>query len=149
MAKEQSDTTSPELVSADKIEIIPPAKPERDERGRLKKGQRSLNPGGRPKDIEQFREACRELTPEAIKALVAALKVSKTRVKAAEVILGYAWGKPAQLLTDGEGGQLKLEVSWVKPEEVSEPKDVTPAIEGNPGVIHAASPAPDPQSDAD
>jgi hypothetical protein len=38
-------------------------------------------------------------------------------VKAAEVILAYGWGKPAQPLTDGEGDKVKLEVSWVKPEE--------------------------------
>ena len=127
------------------VEVIPPA---RDEKGRLQKGS-VLNPTGRGRAGIEVRQLCRELTPAAIDALKEALKVSKTRVKAAEVILGYAWGKPAQRLTDGEGGQLKLEVTWVKPEEVSEPKDVTPAIEGKPGVIHAASPASDPQSDAD
>jgi hypothetical protein len=124
MAMDETDQTGQKL---DAEVILPPA---RDDKGRLVKGAR-LNPGGRGKANQTIRDLCRALTPDAIDALKEALKVSKTRVKAAEVILGYAWGKPAQLLTDGEGGQLKLEVSWVKPEEVSEPKDVTPAIEAN------------------
>lgn len=59
---------------------------------RFKPGQ-SGNPGGRPKGVAAL---AREHTPEAIKALVAALKCKKERVSAAIALLDRGWGKPVQ-----------------------------------------------------
>jgi len=55
----------------------------------------SGNPSGRPKRDREIEELARQHTPEAIAALVEALK-GKDRVQAASVLLSYGWGKPRQ-----------------------------------------------------
>ena len=63
-----------------------------------KKGCASPNPGGRPGGYAEFREACREHSPEAVKMLANAVKTGD--VQAARVLLEYAWGKPASAPED-------------------------------------------------
>lgn len=59
----------------------------------------SGNPAGRRAEgTPAFRAACRKRVPAALKALDPALKVPARAVKAAEVLLAYAYGKPVQML---------------------------------------------------
>jgi hypothetical protein len=60
----------------------------------FQKGQ-SGNPNGRPKKDREIEELARQHTPEAIAALVEALK-GRDRVQAANVLLSYGWGRPRQ-----------------------------------------------------
>lgn len=59
------------------------------------KGQ-SGNPGGRPAGHREFVEQCRKLAPEAIQALLDALKRPRDAVAAANTLLAYAHGRPVQ-----------------------------------------------------
>jgi hypothetical protein len=62
----------------------------------------SGNPGGRPKGYADFREACRDRTPQALAALEAALSDDKLCVQAASVLLMHGWGKPQSAPEDLE-----------------------------------------------
>jgi hypothetical protein len=75
--------------------------------GRFEKG-RSGNPGGRPKGNEEFREACREHTPQALKTLLKWMKSKdgKAAIAAANSILDRGWGKATQPLSDPDGKKL-------------------------------------------
>ena len=73
----------------------------RDERGRIIEG--SLNPTGRPKTAPDLVEAFREVTPRALAVLDKAMEDylegrgdAATAIRAAEVSLNRAWGKPAE-----------------------------------------------------
>lgn len=57
------------------------------------KGQRA-NPAGRPKQMPDMRAMFRQHTPEALTALLTALKQPRYRVAAAATILAYGWGRP-------------------------------------------------------
>jgi hypothetical protein len=61
----------------------------------FKKGQ-SGNPGGRPVILQDVKRLAQERTPEAVEALVAALKKPGERVAAATVLLAYGYGRPMQ-----------------------------------------------------
>lgn len=65
--------------------------------GSFKPGQ-SGNPGGRPKAQHNLLELCRNLAPKALEALEAALEVPKERVRAAEILLAYGYGRPVQAM---------------------------------------------------
>ena len=62
---------------------------------KFKPGQ-SGNPDGRPAIVKSLQAACREHTPTAIKALLAALETPGERVPAANLLLAYGYGRPAQ-----------------------------------------------------
>ena len=72
----------------------------------------SGNPGGRPKKINELVDKCQDLTGECADVLANILKDEKERttdrIKAAEIILAYGWGKPKQQteLTGKDGGPL-------------------------------------------
>ena len=75
---------------------------------RFEKGK-SGNPGGRPKAEPGFREACRELSKKALKALEAILggtsaSGATARVQAARVVLEHGFGKPTQTI-ENVGGE--------------------------------------------
>ena len=65
----------------------------------FKKGQ-SGNPSGRPKDIYGIKALCASYSPQAIevarKILTAKRAADRDRLKAAELILDRAFGKPLQ-----------------------------------------------------
>lgn len=72
-------------------------------RGRPFEKGKSPNPGGRPKGYAEFRELCREKTPEAMEALVSMLsKRDSTAAMAARTLLEYGWGKPQSAPEDLE-----------------------------------------------
>jgi hypothetical protein len=56
----------------------------------------SGNPHGRPSVAKSIQELARQHTGDAVKALVAALKNPRERVAAANVLLGYGYGRPVQ-----------------------------------------------------
>lgn len=99
----------------------------------------SANPGGRPKAPTEAKLIARLLTPDAFRALKAALKRPGERVSAATVILAYAHGKPAsnvnlrvirsmedlseeelRALADGTESQLAIEA---EADDVTPPED--------------------------
>lgn len=63
---------------------------------------KSGNPGGRPKSTEdqkQFVDACKEKSTQALEVLVKWMRSEdqpNASVKAATLILAYAWGQPTQ-----------------------------------------------------
>lgn len=62
---------------------------------------KSGNPGGRPKGYAEFRQLCRDHSPEAVETLVTVLGTGDAAsVAAARVLLEYAWGKPASAPED-------------------------------------------------
>lgn len=65
----------------------------------FKKGQ-SGNPGGRPKDLQGLKALCQQKTQLAIDTVVKILKDKSAkdsdRLKAAEILLDRAYGKPLQ-----------------------------------------------------
>lgn len=64
--------------------------------GRDFKPGQSGNPSGHPKGFAEFRAACREYSPEALKVIVASMHSEDERVslEAAKTVLERAWGKP-------------------------------------------------------
>jgi hypothetical protein len=81
--------------------------------GSFQPGQ-SGNPGGRRKDragFEAFRDRCRAMEPEALEALK--VKISEGDLKAVEMVLHYAWGKPPQVVA-GEGGEGRAVIEIVR-----------------------------------
>lgn len=78
------------------------------------KGQ-SGNPKGRPKaaTLEEIRAIARRASPEMVKVLVDIANSSESdraKVAAANGVLDRAYGKPAQMLADGEGNP----ISWME-----------------------------------
>lgn len=75
--------------------------------GRFQKGQ-SGNPGGRPKANEEFREACREHTSEALSTLLNWMRGDdpKAAIAAANSILDRGWGKATQPISGEDGAAL-------------------------------------------
>lgn len=85
-------------MSDDDVELLPPA--QRDSKGRLLPGQRSINPNGRPPAIRDIKEAARTHTRQALNTLVSVMNDTDappaSRVAASEAILNRGWGKPMQ-----------------------------------------------------
>lgn len=75
--------------------------------GTWKPGQ-SGNPKGRPRGDIDIQVLARSHAPEAMAALVAALKSPKERVSAASVILDRAYGRPKQAIEAVGDGTLTL-----------------------------------------
>jgi hypothetical protein len=81
-------------------------------RGRWQPGE-SGNPAGRPpltRTAKELKEACKALTPKTLGVLDRIASNPKSpaaaRVKASEVLLSYAWGRPAQTIGLDEGTQV-------------------------------------------
>lgn len=69
-------------------------------KGGFQKGK-SGNPGGRPKETKAFIEECKAHAELAIKTLIDCLGSkhgANARIRAAEIIINYAHGKPSQQL---------------------------------------------------
>jgi hypothetical protein len=71
--------------------------------GLFKQG-RSGNPSGRPKVLTEVRDLARAHTPDAVNALVEALKRPQHAVAAAIALLDRGWGKPLQTTDLNLGG---------------------------------------------
>ena len=70
----------------------------------------SGNPSGRPKVNGELQELARKHTGAALKALIEALTDERLKVQAASALLDRGWGKPAQALTGGDGGDLMIQI---------------------------------------
>lgn len=77
---------------------------QRDERGRFVTGN---NGGGRTKLPEEIKQMCRDLTPDAISVAARIMmdedEKASDRLRAVEIILERAWGKPEQAIKAEEG----------------------------------------------
>lgn len=84
----------------EEVEVLPPA--QRDAKGRLLPGQRSINPAGRPAIIRDIREAAKGHTRQALNTLISVMNdldaPQGARIAAATAILDRGWGKPQQSL---------------------------------------------------
>lgn len=83
----------------------------RDSKGRFVPGQ-SGNPAGINATTQKFREMCRTAAPEVFENLMAILRSKRAaapaRVRAGEIILSYAYGKPKEIdLSDGQGSKIQ------------------------------------------
>lgn len=93
----------------------------------FKPGQ-SGNPGGKVK-IASLEAAARAHTPEAIEALVLALRSPRERVPAAIALLDRGWGKPAQMITGDTNRPLIVDFRWADNTNVdTAPKPVIDAV---------------------
>ena len=72
----------------------------------------SGNPSGRPKKDADIEFLAKQHTPEAISALVAALKSPKERVPAAVALLDRGWGRPAQKIMGDANAPLIVDFRW-------------------------------------
>lgn len=72
---------------------------ERDARGRLQPGF-TLNPGGRPKIVEEIRQLARQHAPDAFKRVceLVGSDDERTALAAAQEILNRAYGRPMQAI---------------------------------------------------
>lgn len=87
-----------------------PAAVERNEKGQLKKGA-SLNPGGMPKAIGEYRRQLATHIPEAIATLISLMKEStddKVRLAASREVLDRGLGKPATEQIEARGDRLSV-----------------------------------------
>src|SRR5215510_11563187 len=89
---------------------------------------RSGNPGGRPKAALDVQELARAHTPDAIRALVAALDSPRERVAAATALLDRAWGRPVQAIAGDQDAPLDIHFTWATATTEPEP-DSTPTID--------------------
>ena len=85
----------------------------------------SGNPGGRPKGSKEFRERCREyMNVEGIDSLIEIARdpKDKDKMRAIELLAGYAWGKPKQGVEfgDEDGGGITI---VVKPADSNRDRD--------------------------
>ena len=72
----------------------------------------SGNPGGRPRAALDVQELARAHTPEAIRALVAALDSPRERVNAACALLDRGWGRPALPIAADRDQPLIVDFRW-------------------------------------
>lgn len=81
---------------------------------------KSGNPGGRPKILAEVRALAREYTPKAIHTLASIMTDSdrrgSERIKAAEILLDRAWGKPTTPVEVSGPDQQPLEWKTAKDE---------------------------------
>ena len=79
--------------------------------GRPFKQGTSGNPGGRPRENAAFSQLCRTQSESALQVVTQILKSEKARqsdrIRAAELILAYAFGRPAQTLEHSGLGSAK------------------------------------------
>jgi len=84
----------------------------RDKSGKFKKGQTG-NPGGRPAMPEEFKELAKKHSLSALQVAIDIMLQSDNkpsdRLKAVEIVIDRAYGKPAQAteLTGPNGGPLQ------------------------------------------
>lgn len=122
----------------EEVEVLPPA--QRDAKGRLLPGQRSINPAGRPAIIRDIRDAAKGHTRTALNVLIKCMTDHDTppaaRIAAATAILDRGWGKPQQSLEARIGvenvGATAAEVLMRLTEQAKQARearivDVTPA----------------------
>lgn len=90
----------------------------------FKPGQ-SGNPGGRTAEGEELRKRCRKVTDKLVRAWIEALEAvdsggapdHEVRIKAANYLADRGYGRPAQALTDSDGGNLKFAPVIMIPQE--------------------------------
>lgn len=88
----------------------------------------SGNPSGLPKAYREVRQLARSHSKEAIERLVELMRDKRHKniaLRACEVLLDRAWGKPVQAVTgDGGEGPVKISVSW---KDAGPVLDITPS----------------------
>src|SRR5262249_12321043 len=107
---------------------------------------RSGNPGGRPRAALDVQALAREHTPDAIRALVAALDSPKERVAAAVALLDRGWGRPVathEISGDVVSYVIRAPAPCATTEEWLK-LHVPPDITAQPGVVIDAQAEPAP-----
>ena len=88
-------------------------------RGRRFGEGQPANAGGRPKALKDVVEACRAMTPQALKRLEYWMNADDSRASMAATlaIVERAWGKPVQPLSGPDGeGPMRLVIGWERGE---------------------------------
>lgn len=85
----------------------------------------SGNPGGKPKAEYDFRNLCRDHSPEAVETLLSVMRkekaMSSAKVQAARVLLSYAWGAPKGTDDDGADNRLIINILQLATQGAEQP----------------------------
>lgn len=90
---------------------------------------KSGNPSGRRKPDDSLEALCRIHTPEAVAALVQALKNPRERVPAAIALLDRGWGKPVQMVSGDANRPLVVDFKWADESPVSAPQTIEGVVQ--------------------
>ena len=94
----------------------------------FKKGQ-SGNPSGKRKSDMDVEQLAKQHTPQAIAALVMALKYPRERVPAATALLNRGWGMPRQQIAGDANAPLIVDFRWADSTNITEDRVIDAVAE--------------------
>ena len=103
----------------------------RDSQGRVVKGSKPVNPGGRPKGVGIVREIAQQYTEESIEKLREIMHNAdkpRDQLEAAKYLLDRGWGKPATSVEvqrdNGESETKMIELSKLSRDQLDNLQDM-------------------------